>query len=130
MTANSDLDYGGPGGGFGPASNGNGPEMDKWRLETERGMAFRLKRHAGPFVAGLLSMLALISPILMAGLPKVGVLGLKSHQVFLLIFSRMQLTQRIHFICMNKQAQCCKTSLSQIPFLYNVMTCNNLAEHF
>ena len=92
VTANSDLDYGGLGGGFGPASNGNGPEMDKWRLETERGMAFRLKRHAGPFVAGLLSMLALISPILMAGLPKVGVLGLKSHQVFLLILSKMPLT--------------------------------------
>ena len=85
VTANSDLDYGGLGGsgGFGPASSGNGPEMDKWRLETERGMAFRLKRHAGPFVAGLLSMLAFISPILMAGLPKVGVLGLKSHQVLL-----------------------------------------------
>jgi hypothetical protein len=55
--------------------------MDKWRLETERGMGFRFRRHAGPFMAGLLSMLAFLSPILMAGLPKIGVLGLKTHQV-------------------------------------------------
>ncbi len=83
VTANSDLDYGGLGGsgGFGPQASANGQEMDKWRLETERGMGFRVRRHAGPFVAGILSMCAFLSPILMAGLPKVGVLGLKQHQV-------------------------------------------------
>ncbi len=84
VTTNSDLDYGGFGGngGFGGQSLSNtGQEMDKWRLETERGMGFRFRRHAGPFVAGILSMLAFLSPILMAGLPKVGVLGLKTHQV-------------------------------------------------
>ena len=77
------MDYGGigPNAGFGHSTSGNGPEMDKWRLETERGMGFRFRRHAGPFVAGLLSMLAFLSPILMAGLPKIGVLGLKTHQV-------------------------------------------------
>jgi hypothetical protein len=83
VTAASDLDYGGLGAasGFGNPMAVNGSELDKWKLETERGMGFRLRRHAGPFVAGLLSMLAFLSPILMAGLPKVGVLGLKSHQV-------------------------------------------------
>jgi hypothetical protein len=87
VTAASDVDYGGLGtsSGFGNpmTGTGNGSELDKWRLDTERGMGFRMRRHAGPFVAGMLSMLAFLSPILMAGLPKVGVLGLKPHQVTL-----------------------------------------------
>ena len=39
-------------------------------IETERGFRFRCKRHAGPLVAGLLSIFAFVSPILMVGLPK------------------------------------------------------------
>jgi vang-like len=83
VTVNSDLDYEGmnTSGGFNSQHPAHGPELDKWKLDTERGISFRLRRHFGPFVAGLLSMLAFLSPILMAGLPKIGVLGLKSHQV-------------------------------------------------
>ena len=84
MNNTSTLDHGGGGGhglnpnnltagqssGFASAAIGNPAEMDKWHLETERGMGFRCRRHAGPLVAGLLSMLALFSPILMVALPK------------------------------------------------------------
>ena len=62
---------------------GNPGEMDsaKWNnagtrgIETERGFRFRCRRHAGPLVAGLLSIFAFVSPILMVGLPKMN-LGL------------------------------------------------------
>lgn len=91
--ATSDIDYGGGtgdygqglvNGGFPSQHNGgsqNGGDLEKWRLDTERGMGFRCRRHAGPLVAGLLSMLAFISPILMAGLPKLGVLGVRQSQL-------------------------------------------------
>jgi len=83
VTANSDLDYGGMNnsGGFNTQNSIQGLELEKWKLDTERGIAFRIRRHCGPFVAGILSMLAFLSPILMTGLPKIGILGLKSHQV-------------------------------------------------
>ena len=61
--------------------NGTGLEMEKWRLETERGMGFRCRRHLGPLVACFLSMLALLSPILMAGLPKMGLFRLNPDQL-------------------------------------------------
>jgi vang-like len=89
VTMNSDMDYTDSGAQFG-LPNGNNPgmgpnpagtELDKWRLETERGMGFRCRRHAGPLVAVFLSMLAFISPILMAGLPKLGLFGLRSSQL-------------------------------------------------
>ena len=65
-----------------PNGTGSAPvELEKWRLETERGMGFRCRRHMGPLLAGFLSMLALISPILMAGLPKVGLFDLRSNQL-------------------------------------------------
>merc|ERR1719273_1364461 len=71
VTVNSDMDY-----PDGLVQNGTAPvELEKWRLETERGMNFRCRRHMGPLVAGFLSMCALISPILMAGLPKLGLFG-------------------------------------------------------
>ena len=77
VTVNSDMDY-----PDGMAQNGNAPvELEKWRLETERGMSFRCKRHMGPMVAGFLSMCAFVSPILMAGLPKVGVFTLRNSQL-------------------------------------------------
>ena len=80
MTINSDMDYndaGGQGGFIANGTGGNGPpELEKWRLETERGMGFRCRRHMGPLLAGFLSMCALVSPILMAGLPKLGLLAL------------------------------------------------------
>ena len=77
------MDYpdGGQSGYMANGTSGTVPEMDKWRLETERGMMFRLRRHIGPLTAGFLSMLALISPILMAGLPKLGVFGLRTSQL-------------------------------------------------
>ena len=72
---------GGPGGGSASVVTGgigNPGDMDntKWAsgagkgLETERGLRFRCRRHAGPLVAGLLSVFAFISPILMVVLPK------------------------------------------------------------
>ena len=39
-------------------------------METERGLRFQCRRHVGPLVAGLLSIFAFVSPILMVGLPK------------------------------------------------------------
>ena len=71
----------GPGGGSasvvtGGIGNPGDMENSKWNnggakgLETERGLRFRCKRHAGPLVAGLLSVFAFISPILMVLLPK------------------------------------------------------------
>ena len=76
VTINSDMDYNDAGGQGGFMPNGTGsngpPELEKWRLETERGMGFRCRRHMGPLLAGFLSMCALVSPILMAGLPKLG----------------------------------------------------------
>ena len=69
VTINSDLDYN-DGLTQSQANGGPGLEMEKWRLETERGMGFRCKRHLGPLIACFLAMLALLSPILMAGLPK------------------------------------------------------------
>ena len=72
---------GGPGGGSASVVTGgigNPGDMDntKWGsgggkgLETERGLRFRCRRHAGPLVAGLLSIFAFISPIIMVVLPK------------------------------------------------------------
>lgn len=83
VTINSDLDYNDQNqGGFIANGTGNGPpELEKWRLETERGMNFRCKRHMGPLLAGFLSMCALISPILMAGLPKLGLFGSRKIQL-------------------------------------------------
>jgi hypothetical protein len=61
---------------------GNPGDIDsaKWEkgargIETERGFRFRCRRHAGPLVAGLLSIFAFVSPILMVVLPKMN-LGL------------------------------------------------------
>jgi len=86
VTINSDMDYndgGGQGGFIANGTGGNGPpELEKWRLETERGMGFRCRRHMGPLLAGFLSMCALVSPILMAGLPKLGLFGsLRNNQL-------------------------------------------------
>merc|ERR1719270_2591542 len=86
VTINSDMDYNDGGGQGGFIANGTGgnspPELEKWRLETERGMGFRCRRHMGPLLAGFLSMCALISPILMAGLPKLGLFGsLRNNQL-------------------------------------------------
>ena len=62
--------------------NGTVPqELEKWRLETERGFGFRFRRHMGPLLAGFLSFLALLSPILMAALPKFGLFGLRKNQL-------------------------------------------------
>ena len=72
---------GGPGAGSASVVTGgigNPGDMDntKWGntgvrgIETGRGFGFRCKRHAGPIVAGLLSIFAFVSPILMVGLPK------------------------------------------------------------
>ena len=44
-------------------------------------MIFRLRRHAGTMIAGVVSMLALVSPILMTTLPNLDLLGLKEHQL-------------------------------------------------
>ena len=75
---------GNPGGAGGGSASvvaggiGNPGDIDstKWGaaggrgIETERGFRFRCRRHAGPFVAGLLSVIAFVSPILMVALPK------------------------------------------------------------
>lgn len=76
---------GNPGGAGGGSASvvaggiGNPGDIDstKWGgaggrgIETERGFRFRCRRHAGPLVAGLLSIFAFVSPILMVGLPKI-----------------------------------------------------------
>ena len=81
---------GNPGGSGGVSGSGaaggigNPGDMDntKWNaagtrgIETERGLRFRCKRHAGPLVAALLSLFAFLSPIIMVGLPKIRTLGL------------------------------------------------------
>ena len=72
---------GGPGGGSASVvAGGIGHPGDidntKWGaaggrgIETERGFRFQCRRHVGPLVAGLLSIFAFVSPILMVGLPK------------------------------------------------------------
>lgn len=80
VTINSDMDYTDNQGNNGYMNNPS-QDLDKWRLETDRGMGFRCRRHLGPLVAGLLSMCALVSPILMAGLPKLGLFGLRNNQL-------------------------------------------------
>ena len=80
VTINSDLDYN-DGLTQSQANGGPGLEMEKWRLETERGMGFRCKRHLGPLIACFLAMLALLSPILMAGLPKMSLFRLNPDQL-------------------------------------------------
>ena len=62
---------------FGDGGAGN---IDKSRLlghTTDRSWAFRLRRHAGPLVSGILSVLAVASPIVMVALPNVGALHLR-----------------------------------------------------
>ena len=71
---------------YGPIddANGNNAQMDKWRLNTDRGMLFRIKRHLSTFFTGFLSLLAFISPILMVILPSAigdDVLHLREHQL-------------------------------------------------
>ena len=85
------INHAGPSGQFGQTGIGNPegggmegvPSSTKgggWQgLETERGMGFRCRRHAGPLAAGLLSMLALVSPILMVALPKLHVFSGSVH---------------------------------------------------
>ena len=84
------MDYtggvGGVRGGGGDPSNkeamADSSSSDKWRLlETERGMGFRFRRHAGSMVAGMLSTMAFASPILMVALPSIGVLELRDGQL-------------------------------------------------
>ena len=55
--------------------------MSKYLVSTERGMRFRLKRHFSTLVWGLISTLAIASPILMLALPTSGVLDLREHQL-------------------------------------------------
>ena len=69
------LDGAGGGGGGGKGWQGGGGS-----LETDRGMGFRCRRHAGPLVAGLLSMMALVSPILMVALPKLHLFSGRLHR--------------------------------------------------
>lgn len=85
----SDVDFG-PGGiganglqnGQGGFGGAEGENTEKWRLlDTDRGMGFRCRRHASNLLAGLLSMLAFVSPILMVGLPALGVLELRENQL-------------------------------------------------
>ena len=56
-------------------------DLEKWRMTSDRGIMFRLRRHAGSMVAGIISMLALLSPIIMTILPNLKVLNLKDHQL-------------------------------------------------
>ena len=73
------------GGGTGGGENdfgdgGGGGNSDKSRLlhnAADRSWAFRLRRHVGPFVSGLLSILAVASPVVMVALPNVGALNLR-----------------------------------------------------
>ena len=75
-TATTEIDYGQI-----DAMDPNS-SMDKWKLlQTDRGMSFRCKRHAGSLMTGLLAMLAFLSPILMVILPLIGVLGLRDKQL-------------------------------------------------
>lgn len=55
--------------------------VDKWRLEPGARLIQKIRKNAGPFTAGFISLLAFMSPILMAGLPKLGALEMKSQQV-------------------------------------------------
>ena len=61
-------------------------------IETERGLRFQCRRHVGPLVAGLLSIFAFVSPILMVGLPKMNFgfvqLSEKKENEVLIVFSR------------------------------------------
>jgi len=87
VTVNSDLDFTmngtvGAGAGIGDNDFGDGGagNVDKSRLlghTTDRSWAFRLRRHAGPLVSGILSVLAVASPIVMVALPNVGALHLR-----------------------------------------------------
>lgn len=87
VTVNSDLDFTmngtvGAGAGIGDNDFGDGGagNIDKSRLlghTTDRSWAFRLRRHAGPLVSGILSVLAVASPIVMVALPNVGALHLR-----------------------------------------------------
>ena len=74
------------GGGTGVGENdfgdggGGGSNNDKSRLlhnAADRSWAFRLRRHVGPFVSGLLSIVAVASPVVMVALPNMGVLHLR-----------------------------------------------------
>ncbi len=55
--------------------------VDKWKLEPGARLIQKIRQNAGSFTAGFISLLAFISPILMAGLPKLGALEMKSQQV-------------------------------------------------
>ena len=60
--------------------DGGGGVTDKSRLlmsAADRSMAYRFRRHIGPFVCGLLSILAIASPVVMVALPNMGVLNLR-----------------------------------------------------
>jgi len=67
-------------------SNHLAEDMDKWKLNPESKIKDIIRKRAGQFVAGFLSLIAFLSPILMAGLPKLGVLRMKSQQVISSIY--------------------------------------------
>eukprot|EP00096_Caligus_rogercresseyi_P008972 TRINITY_DN2957_c0_g1_i1.p1 TRINITY_DN2957_c0_g1~~TRINITY_DN2957_c0_g1_i1.p1 ORF type:complete len:632 (+),score=167.30 TRINITY_DN2957_c0_g1_i1:297-2192(+) len=56
-------------------------ELEKWQLGNESSLSFRLRRQAGAIAALFLSSISILSPILMALLPKLGLFQLKEHQL-------------------------------------------------
>ena len=81
VTTTSDLDYGA---GYDPnglnTSVAGGDGMDKWKVNTERGMLFRFKRHAHNLFSALLALLVFVSPILMVALPSFDLIELREAQ--------------------------------------------------
>lgn len=72
----TEVDYG----NIDPEGGPNG--MEKWKvLDTERGMAFRCRRHLSSLLAAFLALVAFVSPVLMICLPHFGALGLRDHQM-------------------------------------------------
>lgn len=72
LTGGGENDFGDGGGGSG--------NNDKSRLihnAADLSWAFRFRRHVGPFVSGLLSVLAVASPVVMVALPNMGVFHLR-----------------------------------------------------
>ena len=92
MTVNSDVEFGvnGHAGGNGAGADksddfGDGAE-DKFfqpplATPSDRSLGFRFRRHAGPFLACLLSFLALLSPVVMVALPNLGLLRLRENRL-------------------------------------------------
>ena len=64
---------------FRDGGGGGGTDMSRLLLNAadRSSMANRFRRHIGPFVCGLLSILAIASPVVMVALPSIGVLNLR-----------------------------------------------------